>query len=342
MESCIQEILWQFWSERSLMNPSQFGFTPNSSYTYQLLQYMDEITNSVDHGSWIDAAYLDFSKAFNSVPHERLLRKLFALGVKGLLLNWIRSFLTNRTEILVVEGSHSSPKQMISGVPQCSCLGPILFIAYVNDIDDCLQNTTILKYADDIKIYPSQSGYSNLSPSILQHNLDSLNSWASCWQLRFNVNKCSIMHFGNNNPEHHYHLGGLPIPNASIVKDLGVFISSNLNSLQHVSKIVKRAESILAIIKRTIVSRDEHVFLKLYKQLVRPHLEYASTVWNPALQRDIRLVEKVQKRATKCIKGLSDKSYTERLSILKLDSLQKRRLVCDLVTVYNSSIICRR
>ena len=278
MESCIREMLWQFWFERSLMNPSLFGFTPNSSCTYQLLQYMDEITNSVDHGSWIDAAYLDFSKAFNSVPHDRLLRKLSALGIKRLLLNWIRSFLTHRTEIVAVEGSHSISKQMISEVPQGSCLGSILFIAYVNDINDCHQNTTILKYADDIKIYSSQSGSSNLSPSILQHNLDSLNSWASCWQLRFNVNKCSIMHFGNNNPENHYHLGGLPIPNASIVKDLGIFISSNLKSSQHVSKIVKRAKSILAIIKRTIVSRDEHVFLKLYKQLVRPHLEYASTV----------------------------------------------------------------
>ena len=112
---------------------------------------------------------------------------------------------------------------MIPGVPQGSCLGPILFIAYVNDIDDCLQNTTILKYANDIKIYSSQSGSSNLSPSILLHNLDSLNSWASCWQLRFNVNKCSIMHFGNNKPKHHYHLGGLPMPNASIVKDLDIF-----------------------------------------------------------------------------------------------------------------------
>ena len=136
------------------MNPSQFGFTPNSSCAYQLLQYIDEITYSVDHGSWNDAAYLDFSKAFNSAPPERLLRKLFALGVKG-LLNWIRSFLTNHTKIVVVEGSHSSPKQMICGVPQGSCLGPILFIAYLNDIDDCLQNTTILKYTDDIKIYSS-------------------------------------------------------------------------------------------------------------------------------------------------------------------------------------------
>lgn len=335
MESCIREVMWIFWSERNLINSSQFGFIPNSSCTYQLLQYMDIITHSVDRGLLFDAAYLDFSKAFNSVPHERLLCKLSALGIKGNLLKWIRSFLTNRTEIVVVEGMHSSPKEMISGVPQGSCLGPILFIAYVNDIDAHLNNTTILKYADDIKIFRTFSKDScNVSSSLIQNDLDALSSWAANWQLQFNINKCSVIHFGNKNPEHTFNLEGKFLQNTNNTKDLGVTVSSNLKFSTHISQIVKRAERVLAILRRTIISRDKKVFIKLYKQLVRPHLEYASVIWNPYIKRNIKLIEKVQRRATKCVKGLKDKSYSERLSILNLDSLQKRRHVCDLLFVY--------
>ena len=154
MESCVWEVVWKFWFDCSLINSSQFGFIPNSSCVNQLLSFLEDNTLYTDEGNWADSIYLDFSKAFNSVPHERLLQKLSALGLKENMYNWIKSFLTKRFEVVVVVcGKQSFPKPMISGVPQGSCLGPLLFLAYVNDIDKCIHHSKILKYADDIKVY---------------------------------------------------------------------------------------------------------------------------------------------------------------------------------------------
>ena len=150
MESCIREGLWNFWNFHSLIRPSQFGFIPNSSCCDQLVEFLEDITRITDGGSWVDVVYLDFAKAFNSVPHKRLLAKLSAMGVKDDLFNWLKSFILNRREVVTVLGQHSSPYEMSSGVPQGSVLGPLLFVADTNDIDANLRNTIVLKYADNI------------------------------------------------------------------------------------------------------------------------------------------------------------------------------------------------
>ena len=334
MESCIRDCIWDFWAERSLINPSQFGFTPTSSTSHQLLHFLDDLTTAVDDHLWADVVYLDFSKAFNSVPHERLIRKLSALGIKGNTLQWIRSFLNSRKEIVVVNGSLSKPTDMTSGVPQGSCLGPVLFLAYINDVDSCFANSIVLKYADDIKCYkvlPKNDTSARLS---LQDDLNSVMKWSLDWQLNFNLSKCTSLHFGHGNNHFQYRLMNESIKQSESEKDLGILIRSDLKSTSHVSLIVQKAEKCLAVLKRNIVSRDKNIFLKLYKQLVRPILEYAVCIWNPYLSRDIDLIERVQHRATKCVKGLRSKSYNERLKALNLESLQTRRNVLDLCEVF--------
>jgi len=141
--------------------------------------------------------------------HKNDCYKLSALGIKGTLLNWIRSFLSDWSEIVVVGGKKSDSKKMISGVPQGSCLAPLLFISYVNDIDDCVTSSKIQKYADDLKIYAEFSS-SNKQQAYrsLQSDLNSLVNWSRNWQLNFNISKCSVLHFGNNNPCQTYHLNG--------------------------------------------------------------------------------------------------------------------------------------
>ena len=121
MESCVCELMWEFWQQRNVIKSSQLGFMPGSSSSTQLLRFLDDLTLALDNHLLADVIYLDFSKAFNCVLHERLIRKLIALGIKGKLLNWIRSFLTNRKEIVVVNGVFDKPSDNCSGVPQRSC-----------------------------------------------------------------------------------------------------------------------------------------------------------------------------------------------------------------------------
>ena len=197
MESRIREV-WKFWDERKLILPSQLGFIPGSSCTSQLLQSLDDVTSAVDQGQLIDVVYLDFKKAFNSVPHVRLLGKLSALGIKGTLNDWICSFLCDCKELVVVDGCKSSPKEMISGVPKGRCLGPLLFISYVNDIDDWVTSSSVLKYADDIKLYFKYSYHNQQAISNMETDLASLENWALQWQLKFNISKCTTLNSGQD------------------------------------------------------------------------------------------------------------------------------------------------
>ena len=207
---------------------------------------------------------------------------------------------------------------MILGVLQRSCLGPLLLIFHVNHIYDCLNFCKVLKYADDLKF----SCNNKQAFAGIQLNLLSLADWLKQWQLQFKASKCTIVHFGYDNPGHTYQQNGEELSNSLNEKDLGVIICSNLKPTQQVTAVVKKAERSLAILKKTVVKRNG-IFLKLYKQLGRPHLEYATTVWNPYSKRDVQKLEHVQQRATKCIGDMKDKDYEERLIAFKLDSFEK-------------------
>ena len=333
MEACVRNELLNFWRSNATICPSQFGFIPNSSCCHQLIVYLDNVTEIVDKGLCVDAIYLDLAKAFNTVSHSRLLTKLGSMGIGGYLLKWLESFLCGRKEVVCVLGERSTPYTMASGVPQGSVLGPLLFVAYVNDVDTCINRATLLKYADDMKIYielqRTQQQY-----SLLQDDLNSLQRWLEDWQLRLAPEKCKVMHFGRKNPSIAYALKDMPVKESSVERDLGVFISSDLNFDYHISKIVKKAEGMLASITRAFVSRSPHVYLKLFNTLVRPLLEYASPVWNPTQINHCKRIEAVQRRATRRIPGMCSLPYTQRLLALKLDSLEFRRRVADLIMAY--------
>ena len=196
-----------------------------------------------------------------------------SLGIKGNFYHWIKGFLSKRTEIVELEDAKSDPCAMTSGVPQGSCLRPLLFNAFVNDIDDCLTFSNILKYADDSKIYCScVPPEKEICADHLQTDLNSLSAWSGDWQLKFNASKCSSLHFGHGNVPHLYFVSGQPITSNNCERDLSVLISNNLKPSSHIPQIVKCTEMCLAVLRGTIVSPDKAIFWKLYKQLVRPHL----------------------------------------------------------------------
>jgi hypothetical protein len=314
-----------------LINDTQHGFTKKRSCLTNLLEFLEFVTDYIDQGKPIDVIYLDFQKAFDKVPHKRLMLKIKSFGIVDRIYNWIEDWLKDRQQRVVILGKNSNWIRVKSGVPQGSVLGPLLFLIYINDIDDSV-GSNILKFADDTKIYSVVANRDDVAR--LQDDLKNLCYWSKEWLMLFNIAKCKVMHLGRNNVKAVYEIDGTKLDEVDEERDLGVIMQKDLKCNQQCSRAVKTANRVLGMIKRTFTYLNKENMLLLYKSLVRPHLEYSVQAWRPHYRKDIDLIEKVQRRATKLIPQLKDKSYEERLIFLDLTTLETRRLRGDLIEVF--------
>ena len=245
---------------------------------------------------------MDFAKAFNKVPRLRLLNKLKAHSIDGFVLNWIESWLTGRSQRVVLNGEGSEWKPVESGVPQGSVLGPVCFVIFINDLDDVCQTISMIKkFADDTKL--CNKIINDDDRKILQQCLDDLLDWANKWGMSFNISKCKVMHIGNKNPNFTYEMNGHLLETVTEEKDVGVYISSSLKPSLHCKKSVEKANRALYCLKKAFHYRDKKVFIDLYKTYVRPHLEYCSPAWNPWSKADTDMIEGVHKRVLRMVSG---------------------------------------
>ena len=272
---------------------------------------------NLENGYPTDSVYFDFKKAFDSVPHSILLFKLWQIGITGPLWYWFRNYLTNRHHFVHLEGISSDYLPVKCGVPQGSILGPLLFLIFINDIPSKIIFSNLYLFADDSKLQ-SPSTF-NSSSNNLQKDIDSLVSWSHSNSLALNSRKCVAIKFSSTKSKSvssspFYSIDKTQIPTPHTHRDLGIVVSSNLSWTNHYNTICSKAYTSLFLIRRSFSpSLPTTIKKRLYLLLVRSKLCYCSQLWRPQLIKDILLLEKVQRRATKFILNDYNSNYRDRL-----------------------------
>ena len=338
MERIVCKELMSYLESQELLNPHQFGFRSGRSTVDQLLLVYDMVSRQTDLGTVNEVILFDFSKAFDVVVHDLIIDKLFSLGIRSRLLKWITSFLKDRVMRVCIKGQSSQPKPVLSGVPQGSVLGPILFLIYINSIASQLKSNYKL-FADDLKIYSctdsnGRSDVNVLACQDVQEDINILHATALSWGLNFNADKCVALRFarpsvGLDQPS--YFLDGKRIPVEVKAKDLGVLVDVKLKFHDHIQATVHKAGGLAESLLKSTVCRSANFMLFLFLSHIRPILEYASCLWNTGYVQDLRALERVQRRWTKHIDGMAGLDYGARLKKLELYSVYGRLLRADLI-----------
>ena len=264
MESVIKDHIMDHLLTNELILSSQHGFMKRKSCLTNLLDFFEYVTSEVDRGNPVDTIYLDFSKAFDKVPHQRLLAKLKSHKISDNVLTWIEHWLMDRKQRTVINGEASEWAAVLSGVPQGSVLGPLAFIVFINDLDFAATLIDIInKFADDTKVGHVIKNITNQTD--LQDCLDKLCDWAKTWGMQFNEKKCKVIHFGRSNPKFDYYMNNIKLTEVSEEVDVGVKIHSSLKPSKHCAEIARRANGILGQLSKSFHYRDKRTFVNLYK-----------------------------------------------------------------------------
>ena len=233
----------------------------------------------------------------------------------------------------MVNGCISEPEVVISGVPQRSVLGPILFLLYINDLPSVVNHSKIKLFTDDRKLY-FLSEKDSITSDPLKQDLENVLNWVNSSQLTLALSKSSVLHLGNSNPHNQYILNGTTLPPVNNASDLVVTVDSDLKFSIHCTSVSKRASIVSYLIHDIFHVKKTDTLMRAYKTYCRPILEYASVVWNPYLIRDVNRLESVQRSFTRRIPQVRNLEYKQRMCALSLESLQTRRTKSDLIMVF--------
>ena len=307
METIIKNQLLDILSSKKLISKHQHRFMRKHSTATNSLECTHDCHVGLFNRNNVDIVFINFSKAFDSIVFSKLLAKLEHCGIVGNLLKWISCFIHGRTQRVVLDNCLFSVADVISGVPQGSVLGPILFIMFINDVvSSSCGNTNVKLFADDLKLY---SIYNSTDWSLnLQQSVDQLVYWSNLWQLKININKCHVLSIRNKsrtNTSFQYVLDGVSLSNVSNTSDLGVNIDCNLSFKSHISTIITKALQRVGVFFRVFSSRRFDTVRKTFITYIRLLLEYNSNVWNPTHKNLIDKIENVQRQFTKRLTSIS-------------------------------------
>ena len=336
-----------------LLNSSQHGFLPSKSCTTQMISFTESIALAMNNSYRTDVVYFDFAKAFDSVNHDIILTKLKNnFGIDGALLKLLVNYLQDRNQFVQIGGATSSIVTVRSGVPQGSILGPLLFVLFINDINEVVSSSTnIVLYADDTKIWRKICTWQD--HEILQQDITALHEWADKNKMNFHPQKCKVLPIAptgkglDNFWDQHfpfniffYHLNGIDLQFCESEKDLGVLVTSGLSWNDQVLALYSKASSRLGLLKRALhfvkCPKQKRAF---YIAIVRSQFEHCVQIWRPNSETFNNKLERIQRRAVKWIFSehdhhYNDVEYIKRLKELDMLPLQYRFMFSSLTMFY--------
>ncbi|KAK3091517.1 hypothetical protein FSP39_020434 [Pinctada imbricata] len=334
LEHIVCRNIMKHLESNNILTNLNHGFRSGYSCETQLITTINDFLLEYDQNNQVDVAILDFSKAFDTVPHDKLLHKIHQYGIQGPIHQWLTNFLTTRTMRTIVEGEKSSETTVDSGVPQGTVLGPIMFLCHINDLPEVVQSSVRL-FADDCLLYrkiKSQEDHRKL-----QEDIQNLEKWANTWGMRFNAKKCYILSI-NNKSSKFYELNHHILQEVENNPYLGLQISNDLKWTTHINNTCKKANATLGFLRRNLRNVPESCRKTAYTSLVRSILEYGATIWNPHLKGDIDKLERIQNRAVRFIKkdyrSRKPGSITNMRNNLELDTLEERRISLRLILMF--------
>lgn len=319
---------------KPIISHSQHGFVKNRSTTTNLMVYVSALNSSLEKRRQVDSIYVDFSKAFDKVPHELALRKLERLGFPHWLIIWLQSYLRERSAYVKLRFAKSARFATPSGVPQGSHLGPLIFVLFVNDLIHHLKSEHLM-YADDLKIYRTISTI--VDCAALQQDIDAIANWCDVNGMEMNALKCKVLSFSKSPLQFNFNYvaNGVSLERVTSIRDLGVIINSKLNFSDHITMTTSKAFAMLGFIRRNAYEfRDVYALKNVYCTIVRSLLEYAVQIWAPYIVTHITRIERVQRcfirfalRRLPWNDSLRLPPYEQRCQLIKLESLQSRRVL---------------
>lgn len=333
LEHVIANYITNFLNENNILTPFQHGFRKGLSTVTQLVTVIHTFASILDKSGQIDVIFLDFRKAFDLVPHNKLIFKLKNIGLPEFIVNWVSAYLSNRTQFVDINGHCSSKLQVTSGVPQGSVLGPLLFLIYINDIVEVVpEYVGIRLFADDCVLYKEIVTMND--QQLLNTCLDNVYQWCKQWDMKLNSDKTVYMNITRkkNFFSFPYALQTHVLREVSVYKYLGVTITKNLSWNMHVSNICASAFRKLCFLKYKLRFAPSSVKLLAYNTIIRPSLEYACVIWDPYTRKNIHAIEMIQR---KCIRFIFSKyrmtdSPTAIMKENNIQELQLRRKILRL------------